>query len=222
METYPNLPQTDTTSSSSSDEIGHTIYSAGPSTEPQQTGLFGENTVQVAQTTGFREANVVSAALGTRPLGETNVRSTSGIDNTSVSDYLERYRLAETGTLKSVVTYYNVRNMFNQMQIQNKLYGSYGLSCRMRFKLTWNSDPTISGLYIMCYIPPGRGIFKIGSATTARAPPQALTFPHVILNIARDTSAELIVPYIGLRLFGTLPACRNWNTQIRCYLLQCT
>ena len=169
METYPNLPLTNTTSSSSNDDIEFTPYLAG---EPQQSGLFGQNTVQVAQTTGFREANVVSAALGTRPLGETNVRSTSGIDNTSVSDYLERYRLAETGTLKSTITYYNVRNMFNQMQIQNKLYGSYGLSCRMRFKLTWNSDPTISGLYIMCYIPPGRGIFKVGDATSLRAPPR--------------------------------------------------
>lgn len=215
METYPNLPQTNTTSSSSTDEIGHAIYSAGPSAEPQQTGLFGENTVQVAQTTGFREANVVSAALGTRPLGDTNVRSTSGIDNTSVSDYLERYRLAETGELKSVITYYNVRNMFNQMQIQNKLYGSYGLSCRMRFKLTWNSDPTISGLYIMCYIPPGRGIFKIGSATTTRAPPQALTFPHVILNIARDTSAELIVPYIGETDFIPLLSDSTWKSSVQ-------
>lgn len=176
METYPNLPQTNTTSSSSSDEIGHTIYSAGPSTEPQQSGLFGENTVQVAQTTGFREANVVSAALGTRPLGDTNVRATSGIDTTTVADYLERYRLAETGTLTSVVTYYNVRNMFNQMQIQNKLYGSYGLSCRMRFKLTWNSDPTISGLYIMCYIPPGRGIFKLALPLHRGHPPRHSRF----------------------------------------------
>ena len=183
--------------------------------EPQQSGLFGQNTVQIAQTTGFREANVVSAALGTRPLGETNVRSTSGIDNTSVSDYLERYRLTETGTLKSTITYYNVRTMFNQMQIQNKLYGSYGLSCRMRFKLTWNSDPTIAGLYIMCYIPPGRGIFKIGDATTKRAPPQALTFPHVILNIARDTSAELIVPYIGETDFIPLLSDSTWKSSVQ-------
>ena len=132
---------------------------------------------------------------GTRDLAQEFEGITSGENTTTVAEYLGRYRHVYSSHFGSPQAL-SVSDFFNQNQMKQKLFGSLGVSGTLKFKIVWNADPTICGFYIMSYTPP---------AVTAS--PHPYTYmnlamfhsgcPHVKINISKDTSAELSVPYIG-------------------------
>ena len=80
--------------------------------------------------------------------------------------------------------------------MRQKLFGSLGVSGTMKFKIVWNADPTVYGFYIMSYTPP--------AVTSSPHPNTYMNHamfhsgcPHVKINISKDTSAELSIPYVG-------------------------
>lgn len=77
----------------------------------------------------------------------------------------------------------------------DKISGFLGWSGTVDVRLTWNADPMIQGMCIMAYVPPY-------VTYPASASPEPLRIfltgcPHVIINIAEDTAAELSIPYVG-------------------------
>ena len=145
---------------------------------------------------------------GTRDLAQEFEGITSGEKTTTVAEYLGRYRLVHTSHFSSR-THFSVSNFFNQDQMKQKLFGSLGVSGTMKFKIVWNADPTVQGFYIMSYTPP---------AVTASPHPDSYMndamfhsgCPHVKINISKDTSAELSVPYIGETPYIPLLWENNW------------
>lgn len=79
--------------------------------------------------------------------------------------------------------------------MNDKLKGILGITGTLRFKINWNADPTISGLYVFAYLPP-RVTCPDGMSAAAKI--MFLTgCPHVLVNVAHDTSAVLEIPYVG-------------------------
>lgn len=83
----------------------------------------------------------------------------------------------------------------NQMPALDKLRGFLGFSGTFNIKLTWNTDPTMLGMFLVAYTSPGCSI-AAGAGVLGQQ-----TFysgcPHVIVNIAETTSAILSIPYVG-------------------------
>ena len=78
-------------------------------------------------------------------------------------------------------------DIINNMPALDKLRGFVGFSGTFNIKLTWNTDPTVLGMFLVAYTPPGCGVPN-GASTLGKQ-----TFysgcPHVIINIAETTSA---------------------------------
>lgn len=98
---------------------------------------------------------------------------------------------------------------FNQAQMKQKLFGSLGVSGTMKFKIVWNADPTIHGFYIMSYTPPAVSVSPYPNTYMKFAMFHS-GCPHVKINISKDTSAELSVPYIGETPYIPLLWENNW------------
>ena len=96
-----------------------------------------------------------------------------------------------------------------------------GLSGTFKLRLNWNSDPTIQGLYVFAYIPPNVTPTTVG-ATNRNVAMWLTGCPHVIVNISRDTSAELVVPYVGeTPFFPMVPDGKyfRFGTQLGSYIM---
>ena len=155
-------------------------------------GLFGNETVTTTDTVGFTDEAVEQTIGRAQRISEVYKESNVTDSTTTVSQYLSRLRKVDSFNFSDRTFF--VKDMMNNPQILDKLRGSMGVTGSFHFRITWNSDPMIQGLYIMAYVPYGvdfpsshitaNGMFLSGC-------------PHVLINIARDTAADLIVPYVG-------------------------
>lgn len=115
-------------------------------------------------------------------------------DMKHITDILSRYHrfgayLQEDHYIKPLA------DIVNQMPALDKLRGFLGFSGTFNIKLTWNTDPTMLGMFLVAYTPPGC-VVAAGAGLTGQQ-----TFysgcPHVVINIAETTSAILSIPYVG-------------------------
>lgn len=115
-------------------------------------------------------------------------------DMKHITDILSRYH--RFGAYKQENHYIKpLADIINSMPTLDKLRGFMGFTGTFNIKLTWNTDPTMLGMFLVAYTPPGVGI-ATGSGVKGKQ-----TFysgcPHVIINIAETTSATLSIPYVG-------------------------
>ena len=115
-------------------------------------------------------------------------------DMKHITDILSRYH--RFGAYKQETHYIKpLADIINSMPTLDKLRGFMGFTGTFNIKLTWNTDPTMLGMFLVAYTPPGVGI-ATGSGIKGKQ-----TFysgcPHVIINIAETTSATLSIPYVG-------------------------
>ena len=115
-------------------------------------------------------------------------------DMKHITDILARYH--RFGAYKQETHYIKpLADIINSMPTLDKLRGFMGFTGTFNIKLTWNTDPTMLGMFLVAYTPPGVGI-ATGSGVKGKQ-----TFysgcPHVIINIAETTSATLSIPYVG-------------------------
>lgn len=117
--------------------------------------------------------------------------ATGGTHNDHVVDYLARwmkigsYEYAGGGEPLAVA----FKDYLLKPIVRQKLQGNFGLSGTLGCKITWNTQPFIQGLYVLFFVPAGHG---------RRGDPEYATgCPHVLVNLADATSAELHVPYVG-------------------------
>jgi hypothetical protein len=115
-------------------------------------------------------------------------------DMKHITDILSRYH--RFGTYKQEPHYIKpLADIINDMPAIDKLRGFVGFSGTFNIKFTWNTDPTMLGMFLVAYTPPGAAI-AVGAGDLGFQ-----TFysgcPHVIINIAETTSAVLSIPYVG-------------------------
>lgn len=115
-------------------------------------------------------------------------------DMKHITDILSRYHRFDA--YKQEQHYIKpLADIINNMPALDKLRGFVGFSGTFNIKLTWNTDPTMLGMFLVAYTPPGCGV-PVGANTLGKQ-----TFysgcPHVIINIAETTSATLSIPYVG-------------------------
>lgn len=115
-------------------------------------------------------------------------------DMKHITDILSRYH--RFGAYKQETHYIKpLAEIINEMPALDKLRGCMGFTGTFNIKLTWNTDPTMLGMFLVAYTPPGCGI-----ATGAGVKGKQTFYtgcPHVIINIAETTSATLSIPYVG-------------------------
>jgi hypothetical protein len=115
-------------------------------------------------------------------------------DMKHITDILSRYHRfdaykQETHYIKPLA------DIINSMPALDKLRGFVGFSGTFNIRLTWNTDPTMLGMFLVAYTPPG---CSLPTATTNRGKEVFYSgCPHVIINIAETTSATLSIPYVG-------------------------
>lgn len=115
-------------------------------------------------------------------------------DSKSIEDILSRYH--QFGVYNQEMPYKrSVADIINAMPTRDKLRGFVGFSGVINFKLTWNTDPTIQGMFVLAYTPPG---VTYPMLSDKRGLATFLTgCQHVICNLAESTGAVLSVPYVG-------------------------
>jgi len=145
--------------------------------------------------TGFSEFGNTTASTSN---GETFTTpflpSMPDSDMKHITDILSRYHRFDA--YKQEQHYIKpLADIINNMPALDKLRGFVGFSGTFNIKLTWNTDPTMLGMFLVAYTPPGC------SVPTAASTFGKQTFysgcPHVIINIAETTSATLSIPYVG-------------------------
>ncbi len=93
----------------------------------------------------------------------------------------------------------------------NKLLGYFGIRCDMRFRMVVNANRFQQGRYCIGWVPLG-GATKTTSNLKNLAfnnmhvasIVQRTTIPHVEIDLATQTSAELLVPYASTQIFWPL------------------
>lgn len=123
-----------------------------------------------------------------------NAHFTRDLVSYESKDYFSTYRQVARDNNRATEQIYQVKNFMNQDQFKKRFQGAHGIRGTFKFKVNWNADPMIQGLYIMCYIPEAVTFPTLNRDQLNNFYSQC---PHVILNIAREDSAELIVPYVG-------------------------
>lgn len=145
--------------------------------------------------TGFVNDNIHRVVEGFKSLYTNSIGDER---SQSIQRILSNYRLVDKINVdaNTAAQGWLVKDMINQPQFASKINGSMGIRGTFKFKLTWNTTPMTQGMYVLAYIPEWVHIPLFSGAVMAD-----ITFltgcPHVIVNISRDTSAELVLPYVG-------------------------
>lgn len=100
----------------------------------------------------------------------------------------------------------------------NKLYGYFGIRFDMRFKLVVNANRFQQGRYCLGWMPLG-GMQSTTSSLKALAVNnmhmatlvQRTTVPHVEIDLATQTTAELLVPFASTQLFWPINSAITAN-----------
>ena len=131
-------------------------------------------------------------------------RFTRDIVSYDSRDFFSTYRKVATSVNRADSETYAVKDFMNHDQFKFRYQGALGIRGDFKFRVTWNADPMIQGLYMLSYTPP----FVQSSETDLGTWGNKMWYsqcPYTLINIARDNSAELIVPYVGQTAF--IPLC---------------
>jgi len=110
---------------------------------------------------------------------------------------------------------------FNSTQGQlwkNKLTGFYGIRMDMRFRIVINANRFQQGRYIIGWVPlagisPTTSNFKAVFVNNMHMATlvQRTTVPHVEFDLATETSAELLIPFVSTQNFWPLNSAISGN-----------
>lgn len=198
-------------------------------TEQQNTPSNVENTsvVMAAPATDVVTGAVAfhNEIIDTESYGRENMAPSRYLDDELdyvSNQYFSRYRYV--GRIDNPVWHtWDVKDFFNDPQFKVRYQGAMGIRGTLKFKVTWNSDPMIQGLYVLAYFPPNVVEPTNAAALGITSKTWLMYFtgmPHVIINIARDSSAELVVPYVGETPYIPLYGSHTYAHQVgRLHLL---
>lgn len=148
-------------------------------------------------TTNFVNSNVDRIVEGVKSLFTNSIGDERSM---SIQKVLSNYRLVDRLSVDNttIAQIWHVKDMINQPQFASKINGAMGIKGLFKFMLTWNTTPMTQGLYILAYLPeyvwqnvPLHNGVVMADVTYLTG------CPHILVNISRETSAELILPYVG-------------------------
>ena len=175
-----------------------------PYSDSNTENVLAPNPMVVDHTTGT--TSFVADQLETEIYdGSTEApRFTRDIVSYDSRDFFSTYRKVATSVNRADPEVYAVKDFMNQDQFKFRYQGALGIRGDFKFRVTWNADPMIQGLYMLSYTPP-----FVNSSEPDLGPwgnrMWCSQTPYTLINIARDNSAELIIPYVGQTAF--LPLC---------------
>jgi hypothetical protein len=143
-------------------------------------------------------------------------------DEQSIKSFLLRPIIIKQASFNITDTYsfldstsmpFTALNSANAVMWREKLRGIYGIRMDMRFRLVVNANRFQQGRYIMGWMPTA-GMTRTLSALKEVALNnshmatlvQRTTVPHVEVDLATDTVAELLVPFVSCKNFYNLNA----------------
>lgn len=131
-------------------------------------------------------------------------RFTRDIVSYDSKEFFATYRKVASSVNRADTQTYHVQDFMNQDQFKFRYQGALGIRGTFKFRVTWNADPMIQGLYLMTYSPPFISETEVDLGAWGNKMWHSQC-PYTLINIARDNSAELIIPYVGQTAF--LPLC---------------
>lgn len=150
--------------------------------------MKGTRTVTEIDQTGFLEQDIEVNDYSTEFV-ELAAKTSGGRHDDHVTTYLNRWTMSNTVKLEASPYELSFSDYMNFDTIKQKLHGCFGVTGTLGCRIVWNTQPFVQGLYILAYLPPGVPFENY---------PQYLSgCPHVLINLAESTSAELHVPYVG-------------------------
>ena len=131
-------------------------------------------------------------------------RFTRDIVSYDSKEFFATYRKVASSVNRASTETYDVKDFMNQDQFKFRFQGALGIRGTFKFRVTWNADPMIQGLYLMTYTPPFVASSEVDLGPWGNKMWHSQC-PYTLINIARDNSAELIIPYVGQTAF--IPIC---------------
>lgn len=189
---YVNKPATQTQNTQNSSDVNNMKQI---NDNVNNEAFVGEILEDNRDVTGFSEfGNTAHQITSDETFTTPFLPSMPDSDMKHISDILSRYH--RFGAYNQEQHYIKpLADVINAMPTLDKLRGFVGFSGTFNIKLTWNTDPTMLGMFLVAYVPPGCGV-PTGTSAFGKQ-----TFysgcPHVIVNIAETTSAILSIPYVG-------------------------
>jgi len=138
----------------------------------------------------------------------------------NIMDFLQKPIVLATGNFSitdtySFLNYYNLpRDAFNATQgvmWKDKLKGYFGIRMDMRVRLVINANRFQQGRYCVGWVPMGGMASSISSLKAISfnnmhmaTLTQRTTVPHVEIDLATGTSAELLIPFVSSQSFFPL------------------
>lgn len=126
--------------------------------------------------------------------------------NKSIQTVFSRWSMFKNDNLVGVNSgsngVFKIQDMITKHCAYHKLDGYYGFTASFSCKVTWNTPPTVQGAFILAYVPPGVAFPQLAGGDGVFVENVFLSgCPHVIINLAESTSAELTIPYVGPSTF---------------------
>jgi len=171
----------------------------------------------IGKTTGFLNdgENVVNPPTLFKPI-QTGLLNLTTATQQTLKDFLMKPIVLEQGTLDGTVN--TATNMYNKFifrdMLANAMYsqktnGFYGFKANVKLRLVVNANPFQQGRYILGYVPVcGANTNQTSVVSNLRKSRFSLVqcsqLPHVEIDVACDTQAELLVPFISCEPFYPL------------------
>lgn len=205
--------------------IGSTSAAAATATVVEDPTVdSGVKTTQDYTTEFVDDANVVTRDLDHMAhIDNTilNIQDTNNNDQSIIS-FLAKPIIFSQGTFNVTDTYsflnsysmpYTAFQSTQGVVWTQKLAGVFGIRMDMKFRIVINADRFQQGRYCIGWVPlasplkTSSGLKELAFNNTHMATlVQRTTVPHVEFDLASDTVAELVVPYVSSRAFYNLNA----------------
>lgn len=168
------------------------------------------------ETTGFVNESIARHIIDYDQPEEGYVFDKKNYDGTGI---LARYRRVDAvADVDDHVV--DVATCMNFPEFKNHIQGYMGVRGTFKMKVTCSVTPFTSGLLLLAYIPPDVELPGVNLAITAATWRIFYSgFHHVLLNLARDSSIELEVPYVGETPYIPLYGSTGFGKQVGKFVL---